>query len=451
MKRFIPILFVLAGCLLLTCGIVAVGVAVTGVGRPSADVPDAFAWKPPMEYADTTAMSPATVILPLTGMDPVDALGAALDKAHLENAFAIAAYDVNLNDAARIGAFLQLGTRYAKAKDNRKATIAYQSAVLLATLSPAVSDPARMDTYLQASNGLRDLGAIDAARLVVDQAYLVAQYSNAMRREARARRLNQVVDAYTALGVPKLADQARGKAGDALTEPGESSTTTTRVPFSPAGGKLPAVPELDKAIKTRIDAAKALAGDLNDNPPKSLTAWPKDLVADLTDALVNEDDLRANYYNQQIPKTKDAAVLIALWRDKVAWLALKNRAARGAFGYNLVPEWAKDKAGIAGDLSDAFNELARLQTTQAAVLAKPVDKAQANEDVVKQQLIAVRWGWISAASEPDVRDAMDGAEQQMQKAPINALRVDVLTRNSKTTYFLVPDDLYGQDAKALPK
>jgi hypothetical protein len=424
---------------------------VTGVGRPNADVPDAFAWKAPMEYVDPTAISPATVILPLTGIDPADALGASLDKAHLENAFAIAAYDVNLNDAARIGAFLQLGTRYAKAKDNRKAAIAYQSAVLLATLSPAVSDPARMDTYLQASAGLRDLGANDAARLVVDQAYLVAQYSNAMRREARARRLNQVVDAYKSLGVTGLADQARQKAGDALTETGESSTTTTRVPFNPASGKLPAVPELDKAVKTRTDAAKALAGDMTDNPPKSVTAWPKDLVADLSDALVNENDVRTNYYNQQIPKTKDAAVLLALRRDQVSWLALKNRVARGGFGYNLVPEWAKDKAGIAGDLSDACNELVRLQTTQAAALAKPVDKAQANEDVIKQQLIAVRWGWISAASEPDVRDAMDSAEQQMQKAPISALRVDGLTRNGKTTYFLVPDDLYGQDTKALPK
>ena len=58
---------------------------------------------------------------------------------------------------------------------------------------------------------------------------------------------------------------------------------------------------------------------------------------------------------------------------------------------------------------------------------------------------------MSAASEPDVRDAMDSAVLQMQKAPISALRVDVLTRNGKTTYFLVPDDLYGQDAKALPK
>lgn len=451
MKRLIPILFVLAGCLLLTCGLVAVGVAVTGVGRPSADVPDAFAWKAPSDNVDASALAPATVILPLTGIDSADAFGASLDKAHLENAFAIVAYDVNLTDAARIGGFLQLGARYAKAKDNRKAAIAYQSAVLLATLSPAVSDPARMDTYLQASTSLRELGANDAARLVIDQAYLVAQYTNAIRREARSRRLTQVADGYKALGANVLADQARQKAGDALTEPGESATTTTRVPFSPASGKLPAAPELDKAIKARVDAAKLLSSDMTDNPPKSATAWPKDLVSDLSDALVSEDDVRTNFYNQQIPKTKDVPVLIALRRDQVTWLALKNRVARGAFGYNLVPEWAKAKADIASDLSGALNELSKLLTSQAAALQKPADKAQANEDVVRQQLIAVRWGWVDMATEVDVRDAMDAAELQMQQASIIGLRVSVLTRNNKITYLLVPDDLYREDAKALPK
>ncbi|MDE3088533.1 MAG: hypothetical protein KGJ80_04000, partial [Chloroflexota bacterium] len=178
-KPIVPFLLILAGCFLLTGGVAALSVAF--LWHPSADVPDAFSWKPPLEQIDDQALAPGTVLLPLTGMDPADALSHSLDNAHLENAFALIAYDPNLAAATRIGGLLQLGSRYAAAKQARQAAVCYQAAALLATVTPAIADPAREDTYLQAGAGLRGIGATDAARMVIDQAYLVAQSSPALR------------------------------------------------------------------------------------------------------------------------------------------------------------------------------------------------------------------------------------------------------------------------------
>ncbi|MEW5720931.1 MAG: hypothetical protein AB1817_20055, partial [Chloroflexota bacterium] len=174
MKRLLPLLFILAGCIFLSLGVALL----SGVFfLRGSDVPDALAWKPPLETVDNRALASGTVLLPLTGMSASDSLSAALDEAHLENAFAIAAYDPFMFDSARVGALLQIGTRYASAKDTRKAALAFQAAAQLATFSPALADYARLETYLQAGTGLRGVGANDAARWVTDQAYLAAQYA----------------------------------------------------------------------------------------------------------------------------------------------------------------------------------------------------------------------------------------------------------------------------------
>ncbi len=448
MKRIIPLLFILLGCLLLTGGAALLGVAF--VFHP-ADVPDAFEWKPPLEQVDNSALAPATVMLPLTGIDSADALGVALDNAHIENAYALIAYETNLQDPARIGGLLQLASRYTTAKQTRKAAACYQAAALLATLSPAISDPAREDTYLQASAGLRALGATDAARMVIDQAFIVAQSSPALRRESRARRLNQVAEAYTTLGASSLAAQAHQKADAALTEPTETATAPVRVPFSPTAGKLPPSAELDRIVQRRLVAAQQLADDLKDNPPKSAAAWPKDSVSQLSDTLVEEDGARQAYYDQQIAIAKDPAVQLALWRDRDGWLGLKYRAARGAFGIDLVPEWSKNVKTIAADWSDGWSEVDRLQEAQATALPKAADANKAGEDVVRRALIAARWGWLSGVNEKDLRDALAEATQKLRDAQTTDLRVDFLTRSGKTIYLLLPEESYGLNEKALPK
>ena len=448
MKRLVPLLFILVGCVFLTLGIAIL----SGVFfLRGSDVPDAFAWKPPLESVDNRALAPGTVLLPLTGMSASDSSSAALDQTHLENAFAIAAYDPFMFDSVRVGALLQIGTRYASAKDTRKAALSFQAAAQLATLSPALADYARLETYLQAGTGLRGVGANDAARWVTDQAYLVAQYAPALQREQRARRLEQVANAYAALNANALSSQARAKSVEASTASATAPITGTRTPFVPPTGKLPASPEIDDAKAKRTAAAKALRDDLLDNPPKSPKDWSADLIADLSDALLAEDDTRQAYYDKQIAQTKDVAVQIALWRDKIAWLALKYRVARGAFGASLVPDWEKDRAAIADAEGAAWDELFQLSEAQAAGLPKAPDSAPAQEDILCQELIAMRWGWFSGTPEQNAIEKLDAVTQTLMDVAYPELRLGAFKQNNRTLFIFLPDELYGQGEKALPK
>jgi len=447
LKRLVPLLLFLGGCCLLTLAVAVFGAVVfMQSGAPSG----ALTWQAPLEQVDQRALAPETVLLPLTGVDSADALSAALDQAHLENVYALIAYDPNLSDATRVGALLQLGAQYAVAQNTRKAASSYQSAARLATLSPALSDPARMDTYQQASVGLRGIGATDAARGVTDQAYLVAQSSPALQRDARARRLDQVAEAYAALGANALAAQARAKSVKVASATTEGAGAPVRVPFAPPLGKLPPATEVDPAKQRRIATAQQLLDDLTSTPPGA-GAWPADFVAQLSDALLAEDSARQAYYDKHIAQAADPAVRAALMRDKVNWLALKYRVARGAFGKTLIVEWSADAKAIGEAWSSAWDDWFRMSTALAAQDPKPQSADQATEDVVRQELIAAQWGWYTNATEQDLREALDNATQKLMQASTPALRLDALTRSGKTMYLLVPDELYGQGERALPK
>lgn len=288
-NRIAPLIFFLGGCLCLTLAFGVFGVALFMRAGESSD---AMTWKPLIDQVDNSALVSETVLLPLTGADAADALSAALDKAHLENAYAIVAYDPALSNATRVGALLQLGARYATAKDSRKAISAYQAAALLATLGPALSDQSRLDTLQQASAGLRGIGAHDAARFVTDQAYLVAQYSTGLPRSVRVRRLEQIAEAYSALGAGTLAAQARSKSIEAASA-ADNPTPLPRAVFAPASGALPASQPVNAAQEARIAAAQQLADEAAEL--KSGAKWSPDLAAALSDALLAEDQARQAY------------------------------------------------------------------------------------------------------------------------------------------------------------
>lgn len=439
-RRLAPLLFFLGGCLLLTLALVVLGAFWFLRGSTT----DAAAWQPPLELVDPRVLAPGTILLPLTEMSSADALSASLDQAHLENAYALLAYDPDLPDAARIGALLQLGTRYTTAKDSRKAVASFQAAALLATLSPALSDVTRLDTYQQASAGLRTIGANQAARWVTDQSYLVTQHSPNLSRDVRIRRLNQIAEAYATMGANSLAAQARNKANELVGTSNETPNVVVRPMFNPTFGKLPASPQVDAAKQQRVAAAQQLADDLKDAKPGA--GWPSDSLAQLAEALLAEDDARQAYYDQQLASTQNPAVQIALWSDQVRWLALKNRVARGAFGKEIVPEWSQDKAAIADAWHQAWDNYFRLAEAQAGA-TKSQDPNLATEFVLRQELMAIRWGW-SVASEGDVRNLLDGINQSL-KSPF--LTLDAIKRNGKLDYVLVPAQLYGQGEHALPK
>lgn len=443
LNRVIPLVFFLIGC-------VCLALAVAGLGASfflRGGLPGASASQALIDQVDPAALAPGTLLLPLTDVNAENASSAALDKAHLENAFAIVAYDPGLTAPARIGALLQLGARYTTAKDNRKATASYQAAALLATLYPGLSDQARLDTYQQTSAGLRGIGANDAARFVIDQAYLVAQFSPALTRSVRVRRLEQIADAYTALGANALAAQARGKAVELSGAP--EDPLMARAMFVPAIGALPASKEIEAAKQTRVAAAQQLADEIIALKPGA--ELPADFVAQLNDALAAEDRVRKSYYDQHLAQVKDPAVQSALLQDRVNWYALKYRAARGAFGKSVGGEWHREQAAVADEWSVAWDEWFQVYRARAAAVPPAQNPAQARADVVRQELMTLRWGWYRGASEKDLLDMLVEVNNQLMQGNAPGLRLDSFSRSGITYFLLLPDELYGQGVAAMPK
>jgi len=445
LPRLLALFFFLIAGALLIAGIASFA----GAYVRSSDLPDGFVWKPLAEQVSSRSLDPAIALIVLTDIPVQDALDRTFDSGDLESAFALVAYDPRLSDAARVGALLQLGSQYSAGKNLRRAAWCYQSAALLAIISPILSDFSRSETLLTASMGLRAADAKEAARRVLDEAYLIAVYSPSLRRQQRASRLNQIANAYDALNLPGIADQARNKAQEAASAP-DTQPPPIRAPFIPIPGSLPSSATLEKAKHSRAVAASQLLDDVAADKPKTPNDWPQDSTKQLRYALLSEDDARAEYYSQQFPGARDSFAQIALLNDKVDWLALKYRVARGGFGAMIVPEWSKNPNAIADDLSDSWNEMFTVFQKQTNALSNPQDVNQAREDILRQELIGVRWGW-SQQLEPELKSALGNVTTKLRDGSVPTLRLDSATRNDRTLYLLVPDELYGQGARVFPQ
>jgi hypothetical protein len=446
-RRVLPFLLLGGAVLLVLIGLGALGASyLLGRGNQA----DLANWKPPLEQIDRQNIKPASAVLELTSPTETAALDTALAQGDLDSAYALVAYSPALSDAQRVGNLLLLGSRYAGAKQANRAAWCYQYAAVLAVISPALSDLTRADTLVQTAQGLKGLNA-DTARLNLDQAYLIAQSSPTLRRDARARLFNQIAAGYTALGVSTLAQRARGKAAEVAASTTEEATGEPRKPFAVKPAKLPDSPELTAAINARIEAARALADELAANSPKTSKDLPADLVTALGDALFSEDQVRLAYYADQLKGNPDPGVEMAVWRARANWLALKWRVARGGYGATLVGDWESDPKTIRADLDEAFGQIFVLVEDQATALPEADAGTLALQDVLSEELVAVRWGWYTNVDEAEIRGRITETIQKLQEASVPGLRLDTLTRGGKIVYLLVPDELYQQGEKALPR
>ena len=72
------------------------------------------------------------------------------------------------------------------------------------------------------------------------------------------------------------------------------------------------------------------------------------------------------------------------------------------------------------------------------------------EDVLRAELVSAHWGLYST-DENDLRSRLGDLATKLQDDQVNTLRLDSFMRGQAVVYLLVPDSLYGQGEKALPK
>ena len=69
--------------------------------------------------------------------------------------------------------------------------------------------------------------------------------------------------------------------------------------------------------------------------------------------------------------------------------------------------------------------------------------------LTRDELIAIRWGWVRADAEMDVRVALDELNQKSRAESGAGLLLDRVAQNNRALDILVPDEFYGQAEQAL--
>lgn len=448
MRKALPWILLGGAALLFCLGVAAL--ALNFLGPRSAAV-DTTKWIAPQDQVDTKKINPAVALALLAGTSDAASVDDSLAAGDFEGAFAQIAYGSEFSDADRAGTLLLLGNRYGAAKQTAKAVWMYEYAVFLAKVSPLPSDLIRIQTLLEAAQGLKTQSMDDEARGALDQAYLITEYSFALPRNTRADLLEQIARLYQLFGAPTQAAEARQKSLDTAALTNEDAVNTTRRPFRIPVTEPTENPELVARLKERVAAARELLDALNLNPPKTAADMPEELIRVLGDKLYAEDGLRTDYYASQYDQAADASAQLGILRDRLRWLALKYRIARLGFGMSIVPEWESDTDAIRKELNDAYAEYVAITQQQASGLEKTGEANRSLEDVLRSAIVAGRWGVYPQYDEADLRSQLDTVSQSLRDDQVPSLRLDSFTRGKQVIYLLVPDELYGTGERALPR
>lgn len=448
MKKALPFILLGAAALLFCIGIGALTFNFLGP-RPAAV--DTSKWIVPQDQVDVKKIDPAAALGLLAGTTEVHSVDDSLAAGDFEGAFAQVAYSAEFSDSNRIGTLLLLGNRFATARQTAKAAWMYQYAIFLAATSPQPSDLARVQTLLEASQGLKALGLEADARAALDQAYLIAQYSFALPRNTRADIFEQISRAYRTFGATKLVNEARDKMGDSASLMSEDATNISRRPFRVQPTNPRDDPNVQAITEARITAARELLDALTLNPPQTAAEMPTNLITALGDALFQEDSARTDYYVTQYDQANDASEQLGVLREKLRWLALKYRVARLGFGLSLVQDWEEDVDNIKQSLNETYAEYLAITEQQANRLEKTDEANRSIEDVLRGALVAGRWGLYPEYDEADLRARLDETSQSLRDEQVTTLRLDSFTRGNQIVYLLVPDELYGLGERAFPR
>lgn len=448
MKKALPFILLGAAGLLFCLGVGALAFNFWG---PRGNTVDTSKWIVPLAQVDNKKIMPGVALGLLAGTTDAPSVDDSLAAGDFEGAFAQIAYSTEFSDANRLGTLLLLGNRYLAGKQIPKAVWMYQYAVFLATVSPLPSDLTRIQTLLEASQGLKAAGMEANARTALDQAYLIADYSYALPRDTRAEFFNQISRAYRTFNATKQAQETLQKAADSETLTDEVAVNVARRPFQIQPTTPPESAELNAAMQERVQAARDLLDALNLNPPQTEADLPEDLIRALGDALFQEDAVRADYYATQYNAASDASAQLGVLRDKLRWLSIKYRVARGGFGLALVDEWESEIETIEQDLNDTYAEYFAITEQQAGGLEKTDEASRSTEDTLRSALVAGRWGLYPQYDEADLLARLQDVSELLREEQIPTLRLDSFMRGSEPVYLLVPDELYGTGERAYPR
>ena len=271
---------------------------------------------------------------------------------------------------------------------------------------------------------LREAYVQAIARLALSQAEHIARYSVTLLPAQRRAILNRLIEAYQASDDAKTAQTLRSNLDTYSVGPGVSLAAAQQLlPTLRGGVVLPST--VTAALAGRQAAAAGLAA-------RWLSAGSGDrqtLVDALTQALLAEDAARAEFYAGA--STLALPERLALLHDQVAWLTIKQRAASGAYGVALAPDWANQADAISTALTDTYTELINGYGQQLDTL-DAVEGLTARVELLRQGVLWARLGILPEHVETALSEQLSDASRQLW------------TRQGNAGLLITPQDVRGQ-------
>jgi len=368
--------------------------------------PDALPILAPTHSVQPGSVAPDLAVLTLAGEDDARIIRAARSAGEMETAFATLAYSTLIPDSSRAGEWLLLAADLAE-RDPARAASAYRTVMDLASLAPSLGDQSRVDLSLRAAEGFSALGQGALGRLAVGQAEQIARHGLSLLPAQRRLALTQVIEVLGKMGERDAAQLLRSQLTSASQGPGvEVSPALNRLPELRGSIVLPS--EVAVAIADRQAAAAALAARwlAADEPERA------ELTATLGAALEAEDAARIRAY-ESLGELSPADRL-AMLHDRIAWLTIKYRAARGGYGVSLVPAWDAQADSLAQELEQTYMDLVNGYGQQVDTLeADALD--QARVDLLRQALLWSRLGLFPGDVEPALAAQLQDASAQLRE------------------------------------
>jgi hypothetical protein len=384
----------------------------------------------PFNELDIDKIDPALALISLGGVPEADVILNAIAKDRPETALAGLLFQPQLTDKESAGGFLQLARVYAGQAAMSKAILSYQLACTIATLGPDMPDTARADIFLEAGEGLIDIQELSLAKFCLNQAFTIASKSPFLQAAHRRSIFERLQKNYIILDERVLARQSLSLSAN----PPRIALSLNEQTVLPEAEPVLLPAETQQAEAQRWQAAQELAVLLVERGGHA----PQDAVDALAQALIAEDRLKLPYFKREAPNTTQLSKKIDIVLAQIAWLSIKYRVARQAYGISLVPEWESEAEQIRSDLTKSYEELFRLYADLIVGLPNVSQIDKATEERLRREILAGELGrYPNYPEQQRQKQLLEATNQLLTTQPELHVFIGVANVNNREMYTLI--------------
>ncbi len=331
----------------------------------------------PLAAVHTDQVLPQLALRQLAG-DGADGLFLqAMQAGQLETARVILSYVTDMNPTAQAGRLAQLGRAYQEAGEGATAAQVYRLMLPTAVLDVAMSPLERAQLLVQAAKGMIAGGQLAGARSAAIQAQLIATQTPDLLPAQRGQIYAELKGLAGGLKDPTFAAKVNDLARNPFLSP-QGVLIPHRI--DTFGERLPYDAGIDAAISAREQAATLLADRIA--LTNGVDIEPERQA--LAQALLAEDQVRSQFYQQARGGTVSLPQQTWLLGDRIGWLVTKLRIAQLGYGISVLPEWEAEGGRYCGRVGGRLQRFcggAGCRCGGAAHAGRPGPAARGEPDV----------------------------------------------------------------------